>query len=245
MRAWAERGRARQAPRDAEFPLCMWVCLLCQSGFKEKFVCIVCCAVQLRTLCFVLTYHPSVLHKCYLIKRACVCAHGKAILPVNLHTVGIGAICPPLVAFRLVSYGWRGFFVSPFRAVDENSEPKLLCQEDTEQERRRWRGITGYALSEKFWFVFMCMCQTTRRRLTQRQKECRAEMVACVSKLVPLNDCSGCLRLQMAEHRQFLCGSVQSLSFLMGTSAIARASSKGEVWFSSTPSPCESTDGVL
>lgn len=86
MRAWAERGRARQAPRDAEFPLCMWVCLLCQSGFKEKFVCIVCCAVQLRTLCFVLTYHPSVLHKCYLIKRACVCAHGKAILPVNLHT---------------------------------------------------------------------------------------------------------------------------------------------------------------
>lgn len=187
------------------------------------------CAAE-NFLCFVLTYHPSVLHKCYLIKRACVCVLMERQYSLSTCTlVGIGAICPPLVAFRLASYGWRGFFVSPFRAVDENSEPKLLCQEDTEQERRRWRGITGYALSEKFWFVFMCMCQTTRRRLTQRQKECRAEMVACVSKLVPLNDCSGCLRLQMAEHRQFLCGSVQSLSFLMGTSAIARASSKGEV----------------
>lgn len=204
------------------------------------------CAAE-NCLCFVLTYHPGVLHKCYLIKRVCVCAHGKAILSVNLHT---GRNRSYLSAARCFPprFVWmeRVFLFLPseqlMRTVSQNWSAKKTQRE---QERRRWRGITGYALSEKFWFVFMCMCQTTRRRLTQRQKECRAEMVACVSKLVPLNDCSGCLRLQMAEHRQFLCGSVQSLSFLMGTSAIARASSKGEVWFSSTLPPCESTDGVL
>lgn len=62
--------------------------------------------------------------------------------------VGIGAICPPLVAFRLASYGWRGFFVSPFRAVDENSEPKLLCQEDTDRAREK-------ALARNNWICFI------------------------------------------------------------------------------------------
>lgn len=57
----------------------------------------------------------------------------------------------------------EGFFCLLF-ALDENSEPKLLCQEDTESQGE----ITGYGLS-KFWFVFMCMCQTNRRCLARTQ----------------------------------------------------------------------------
>lgn len=102
-----------------------------------------CCAAE-SSRYFVLTDHPGMLHKYCLIK--CVCARArKAILPVNLRA---GRNWSYLSAARCfpAHFLWmkKGFFVvvvvfcfSFFlhRALDENSEPELLCQEDTESKR--------------------------------------------------------------------------------------------------------------
>lgn len=138
--------------RDAERPLGIRVCLFCGNGFKEKFVHIACCAESSRY--FALTDHPGMLHKYCLIKCVCVCMcmRGRRYSLSTCVLVEIGAICPPLVAFRLTSYGWR---VWVFFFPDEKSEPELLCQEDA--ERNNWMCFIG-----KFWCVFMCMCQTSK-----------------------------------------------------------------------------------
>lgn len=74
----------------------------------------------------------------------------------------------------------KGFFFFPCRVADEQSKPKLLCQEDAQSKREKasegnnWIGFIG-----KLWFVFMCMCQVNR----WRDKESgRARLCLFVSK---------------------------------------------------------------
>lgn len=70
----------------------------------------------------------------------------------------------------------KGFcFVFSRRALDENSEPELLCEEDTESRRE----ITGYALSESSG---LCLCARVKQTDIDAERV-TGEDCGCVSKL--------------------------------------------------------------
>lgn len=156
--------------------------------------CMMCCAAE-TSLYLLLTDHSGMLHKYCLIKCVCArthpCEWDKVILLVNQHTSRNWSY---LSAARCFPTHFLWIFFFPCGAVDENREPKLLCQEDTRAKASRKNNWICFIT--KLWFVFMCMCQTNRRCLTQRQKEWQ-------EKIASLTHCSPCLCLHMAEHAYF------------------------------------------
>lgn len=131
-----ERGREGDRERDTNLVLYVGV-----SFVKERFCLILCSAVQLRALVF-LTDHSGMLHKYCLIKCVCLSLRvcGRKYSPSTWTLAEIGAICPSIVPCFPAHFLWMKIFFFLFvffswSTLDENSEPELLCQEDTERKR--------------------------------------------------------------------------------------------------------------
>lgn len=100
----------------------------------------------------------------------------KEILPVNLHAGRNWSYLSAARCFPAHFLWVKSFFCFLFfsqRALDENSEPDLIGEEDTESKRE----ITGYALSENSG---LRLCARVKQIDTERVT---GEDCGCVSKL--------------------------------------------------------------
>lgn len=102
---------------------------------NKKFLPPPCSAVQLSSGCFVLTDRPGMLHKYGLIKCVFVlCKEGNTpCQPAHCQKLELFVGRALLSSSLLMDdfFFFRGVGGVSGRALDENSEPELLCQEDT------------------------------------------------------------------------------------------------------------------